>query len=779
MIKIKNVAVLGTGVMGSQIAAHCANAGLNVYAFDMTQEISESGIEKATKIKPKAFYDKKDISLIKCYNYEDHLDKLKDCDWIIEVIAEKLDWKKDLYRKITPYIDNQIITSNTSGISLSELSEDMDEKLKKNFFITHFFNPPRYMKLVEFIYSESNSKDLIVNMASFMEQILGKGVVYAKDTPNFIANRIGVFGMMVTVNEAIKRKMNIEDVDGLTGTLIGRPKSATFRTADVVGLDVMEFVSKTAYDKCLDDPFRDQYKISEKIKHLIDSGSLGQKTGAGFYKKIDKGVIHVFDFESMEYRPIKKQKFKAVSLAREQNTLKGKLKSAIYSDDQAGEFLWSIVSQSLAYCGSLIGEISDDIINVDNALCWGFGWEKGPFKVWDMLGFDTVIKKMKNDGLKIPKWIQEMQKNGANSFYKKDNGGLYFYNKKIENYEKIEFTSNRISFSHFIDNNKIIKKDWSASMVDLDDGVLGIELHSVLKPDFNPLDGSMVSMLESAVEWVKENNYKGIVISGDGVNFSAGANLNLILNAANRKEWDLIDRMTKTMQDTFQALRFAPFPVVAAPFGFVLGGGYEICGSCDRIVAASESYIGLVEVGMGIIPGAGGNLRMLNNVSDSVKTMMPGSFPVVQKVFETVGFGRVATSAKEAKKMSYLRDKDRFVMNRLDLLHEAKQDVLDMSENYSPPEIREFKLPGASGRLVVDSTIKGFVKSKKISEHDAVVGKKLAYVLTGGDKGGPFSPVNEQYLLDIEREAFISLCGEKKTIQRIQYFLKTGKPLRN
>lgn len=779
MLKINNVAVLGTGVMGAQIAAHCANAGLNVYAFDMSQEISESGIEKATNIKPKAFYDKKDASLIKCYNYEDHLEKLQDCDWIIEVIAEKLDWKKDLYNKIAPYIDTQIVTSNTSGISLLELSKDMDNKMKKNFFITHFFNPPRYMKLVEFIYSEFNNKNLIDDMANFMEQILGKGVVYAKDTPNFIANRIGVFGMMVTVNEAIKRKMNIEDVDGLTGTLIGRPKSATFRTADVVGLDVMKFVSKTAYDKCLDDPFRDQYKIPEKIKQLIDSGNLGQKTGAGFYKKIDKGVIHVLDFDSMDYRPICKQKFKAVSLAREQNTLEGRLKAAIYSDDQAGEFLWSIVSQSLAYCGSLIGEISDDIINVDNALCWGFGWEKGPFKMWDMLGFDMVIKKMKNDGLKIPKWIQEMETNGAESFYKKENGDLYFYDKKTSNYKKIKFNSGRISFSHYIDNNKVIKKDWSASMIDLDDGVLGVELHSVLKPDFNPLDGSMVSMLESAVNWVKENNYKGIVISGDGVNFSAGANLNLILNAANRKEWDLIDRMTKTMQDTFQSLRFAPFPVVAAPFGFVLGGGYEICGSCDRIVASSESYIGLVEVGMGIIPGAGGNLRMLNNVSDSVKTMMPGSFPVVQKVFETVGFGRVATSAKEAKKLSYLRDNDRFVMNRLDLLYEAKKDVLDMSENYLIPDMREFKLPGASGRLVVDSTIKGFVKSKKISEHDAVVGKKLAYVLTGGDKGGPFSPVDEQYLLDIEREAFISLCGEEKTIQRIQYFLKTGKPLRN
>ena len=779
MLKINNVAVLGTGVMGSQIAAHCANAGLKVFAFDMNQDISEQGIEKATKIKPKAFYDKKDISLIECCNYDDHLEKLKECDWIIEVIAERLDWKKDLYNKISPFISNQIVTSNTSGISLAELSEDMDENLKRNFFITHFFNPPRYMKLVEFIYSEANDKNLVDGMVEFMEEKLGKGVVYAKDTPNFIANRIGVFGMMVTVNESIKRKMNIEDVDGLTGTLIGRPKSATFRTADVVGLDVMEFVSNTAYNKCIDDPYRDQYKIPEKIKKLIDSGNLGQKSGAGFYKKIEKGVIHVLDFDSMEYRPIKKQRFKAVALAKEQNTLEGKLKSAIFCDDDAGKFLWAIISQSLAYCANLIGEISDDIVNVDNALCWGFGWEKGPFKMWDMIGFDIVVQKMKNDGLKLPDWLLDMHKKGHNSFYKKENGNQFYYNISKADYQKINFGQSRLTFSQFIEKKKTIKKDWSASMIDIGDGVLGVELHSVLKPDFNPLDGSMVSILESAVNWVSENNYKGIVISGDGVNFSAGANLNLILNAADRKEWDLIDRMTKTMQDTFQSLRFAPFPVVAAPFGFVLGGGYEICGSCDRIVAASESYIGLVEVGMGIIPGAGGNLRMLNNVSDNVKTMMPGSFPVVQKVFETVGFGRVATSAKEARKLSYLRKDDRFIMNRLDLLYEAKQEVLKLSDGYSAPEVRTFKLPGASGRLVVDSTIKGFVKSKKISEHDAVVGRKLAYVLTGGDKGGPFSPVDEQYLLDIEREAFISLCGEQKTIERIEYFLKKGKPLRN
>ncbi|MAR15467.1 MAG: 3-hydroxyacyl-CoA dehydrogenase [Candidatus Marinimicrobia bacterium] len=779
MLKIDSVAVLGTGVMGAQIAAHCANAGLKVFAFDMNQDIAEDGIKKATSIKPKAFYDKKDISLIKSCNYNDHLEKLKECDWVIEVIAERLDWKKDLYKKIAPYVHGKIITSNTSGISLNELTEDMDNNFKKNFFITHFFNPPRYMKLVEFIYSKSNNEELISGMAQFMEDKLGKGIVYAKDTPNFIANRIGVFGMMVTVNEAINRKMNIEDVDALTGPIIGRPKSATFRTADVVGLDVMQFVANTAYNKCENDKYREQYVIPEKVKHLIDNEFLGQKSGAGFYKKIDKGIIHVFDFDSMDYRPINKKRFKAIALAKEQNTLQGKLKTAIFCDDEAGDFLWALTSQSLIYCAELLGEIADDIVNIDNALSWGFAWEKGPFKTWDMLGFDAVISKMNDSDLKVPDWVLEMQSKGFCSFYKEEEGNYYYYDFKLKDYKKINLRDDQITFSSFIQRNKTIKKNWSASMIDLDDGILGVELHSILKPDFNPLDGSIVSTLESAVRWVSDNNYKGIVISGDGPNFSAGANLNLILNAAYRKEWDLIDKMTKTMQDTFQSLRFAPFPVVAAPFGFVLGGGYEICGSCDRIVASAESYIGLVEVGMGIIPGAGGNLRMLSNVSDNIKTMMPGSFPIVQKVFETVGFAKVATSAKEAKKFSYLRKDDKFILNRSVLLHEAKNEVLIMSDNYKTPEMRTFKLPGSSGRLVVDASIKGFVKSKKISEHDAVVGKKLAYVLTGGEKGGPFSPVDEQYLLDIEREAFISLCGEEKTIQRIDYFLKKGKPLRN
>ena len=447
MLKIDNVAVLGTGVMGAQIAAHCANAGLKVFAFDMNQDIAQSGIEKAQSIKPNAFYDKKDISLIECCNYDDHLEKLKECDWVIEVIAERLDWKKDLYSKIAPYVDGKIVTSNTSGISLNELTEDMDDNFKKNFFITHFFNPPRYMKLVEFIYSSLNSEKLIFEMAKFMEDILGKGIVYAKDTPNFIANRIGVFGMMVTVNEAINRKINIEDVDALTGPIIGRPKSATFRTADVVGLDVMQFVANTAYNKCKNDKYRDQYIIPKKVKYLINNEHLGQKSGAGFYKKIDKGVIHVFDFDSMDYRPINKKRFKAITLSKEQNTLQGKLKAAIFCDDDAGEFLWALTSQSLVYCAELIGEISDDIVNIDNALSWGFAWEKGPFKIWDMLGFDDVISKMKISDLKIPDWVLEMQSKGFSSFYKQEEGQYYYYD--LEScFHGNEYSLHLINFHH-------------------------------------------------------------------------------------------------------------------------------------------------------------------------------------------------------------------------------------------------------------------------------------------------------------------------------------------
>ena len=779
-MEIKKVAVLGTGVMGAQIAAHLTNAGIPVYAFDMTQEVSESGIETASKIKPAAFYNPKSIELITALNYENDIEKINECDWVVEVIAEKLEWKHNLYKKISPYLRNDaLITSNTSGLSASMLVEGMDESIKKRFFITHFFNPPRYMKLVEIIIHRDTDESLIAPMASFLENVLGKGVVYAKDTPNFVANRIGVFGMMATLEEAFKRKLSIENVDALTGTLIGRPKSATFRTADVVGLDTLSFVAKTAYENCPDDEERESFKLPDYLNTMLENGWSGQKSGQGFYKKIDKGVIHSIDLNTLEYSPQSKNRYASVRVAKESVNPKEKFNALINGDDVAAEFIWAVTSRVLVYAANRFGEISDDILNIDNALKWGFAWDDGPFQIWDNIGLVTSVERMKSDGKIIPKWITEMLEAGHTRFYENIDGNDCYFDPVSSSYKAIERNEKEMTFSSLKSNDKLIKQNWSASLVDLGDGVIGLEFHSVLKADLNPIDGSIMESIQHAVNWVKDNGYHGLVISGDSTNFSAGANLNLILNAAQRKDWSGINLVSKYMQDTLQNVRFAPFPVVAAPFGLVLGGGFEVISACDKIVAASESYIGLVEVGVGLIPGAGGNLRMIRNLSEKIKSPMPGAFPVIQKVFETVGFAKVATSAKKAQAYGYLRKSDEIVINRGHVLSKAKQCVLEMAPVYSAPEMATYKLPGASGRLVVEGSVKGFLKSKKISEHDALIAKKLAHVLTGGEKGGPFSPVDEQYLLDIEREAFVSLCAEPKSIARIEYMLAKGKPLRN
>ncbi len=779
-LQINRVAVLGTGVMGAQIAAHFSNVKIPVYAFDISQEIAEKGVSSSTKIKPSAYYNPKSVELITPCNYDDHLEKINECDWVIEVIAERLDWKQDLYQKIAPHLkDNAIITSNTSGIALSELSQGLPDDFANRFFITHFFNPPRYMKLVEIISSEKTNTELIPPVANFLEEVLGKGVVYAKDTPNFIANRIGVFGMMVTLQEAYKRKLSVEDVDALTGTLIGRPKSATFRTADVVGLDTLSFVAGTAYEKCLEDSNRDIFKIPDYLQTMLDNKWLGQKTKQGFYKKIDKGVIHSLDLQTLEYTPMNKKRYKGIRFARENTYPKDRLKALLNTNDVAGEFTWEVISQSLLYSAERVGEIADDIVNIDRAMRWGFAWEMGPFEVWDSLGVSETVDRMKASSRKIPNWITEMLTAGVDSFYTYKDGALHFYDIASKGYVKVSQNAKTYNMNIAKHSHSTIKKLWSASVVDLGDNVAGIDLHSVLKAELNPIDGSIMETIKYGLDYVKENNFKGLVISGDGANFCAGANLNLVLGAAERKDFDAIEKISGGFQDLMQEVRFAPFPVVAAPFGLVLGGGFEIAGACDKIVAAAESYIGLVEVGVGLIPGAGGNLRMLSNLSKKIKTAMPGAFPVVQKAFETIGFAKVATSAKQAQAYSYLTKEDVIVVNRDHLLFEAKNAVLEMAETYETPELETFKLPGVSGRLVLEGSIKGFEKAKKISEHDAFIGKKLAYVLTGGDKGGPFSPVDEQYLLDIEREVFVSLCGEPKSQARIAYMLKKGKPLRN
>ena len=778
--KIEKIAVLGSGVMGSQIAAHVANAGLPVLLFDMNQELSKKGLESALKIKPNAFFAPKCAELVKPCNYEDDLSKLSTCDWVIEVIAERIEWKTDLYNKISSHLsDEAILTSNTSGLQANDLIEGMDDELAHRFFITHFFNPPRYMKLVEIVKSAKTDDQYIPCIVDFLENKLGKGVVFAKDTPNFIANRIGIYGMMVAMDETKKHGLSIEDVDALTGTLIGRPKSATYRTADVVGLDTLMFVAKTAYSKCLDDDERELFKTPDFLQKMIENDWLGQKNSQGFYKKIDKGVIHSIDLDNLEYSPQIKKRFDGITFAKEFTDPIKSFNSLIYSSDTAGKFIWNSTKRVLIYCAKRLGEISDDIVSIDNAMKWGFAWNKGPFELWDDIGLVKSVRLMKAEGISVPVWIAEMIDNGFSSFYINDDGLRKYYCCVEKNYVNVSQGALNLTFLDLKRSNQLVKKNWSASIYDLGDEVAGIELHSILKADLNPIDGSIMETVKESLLWVKNNNYKGLVISSDSVNFSAGANLNLILNATYKKDYDSIEMISKFMQDICQEIRFAPFPVVAAPFGLVLGGGYELIGACDKVVAASESYIGLVEVGVGLIPGAGGNLRMLSNLSKKIKTSIPGAFPVVQKAFEVIGFAKVATSASKAVSYGYLMDTDTIIMNRDHLLKAAKDEVLKMAEGYISPSLETFKLPGTSGRLVIETSIKGYQKANKISEHDAFIGKKLAYVLTGGSKGGPFSSVDEQYLLDIEREIFVSLSQEQKTIERIEYMLKKGKPLRN
>ena len=773
---IEKVAVLGSGVMGAQIAAHIANAKIPVYMFDMSQELSEKGKQASLKIKPHAFFEPGNAELITPMNYDEHLSKIEECDWVIEVIAEKLDWKQDLYKKIESLcIDNLIVTSNTSGLSASELVKGMSDEFRKRFFITHFFNPPRYMKLVEVIKTDYTDTNFIPPVTSFLEDSLGKGVVYAKDTPNFIANRIGVYGMMVTINATLKHKFSVEDVDALTGTLIGRPKSATYRTADVVGLDTLAFVAKTAYDKCLDDSEREIFQPPEFLSKMLKNDWLGQKSRQGFYKKIDKGVIHSLDLENLEYKPQNKKRYTGVKLAREHVNMVDRFNALVYSDDAAGKLIWEITAKTLIYSANRLGEVADDIVNIDRAMKWGFGWDVGPFELWDNMGVSKAVDKMKAEGYAVPEWVLKMLNSGCKSFYKFIDSNDSYYS--FDGYKEVEKSIRNKSFKILNKNNKMIRKGWSASLYDLGDGVAGVEFHSVLKEDMNPIDGSIIEMLDFSSNWIVDNEFKGLVISSDSANFSAGANLNLILSAAEAKDYDSVEHISKYMQDTTQKLRFAPFPVVAAPFGFVLGGGYEVIGACDSIVASSESYIGLVELGVGLIPGAGGNLRMLSNWK------MKKGIQASNKAFEVIsqplpGKG-ISLSGQQAKSLGYLRDSDKIVMNRNHLLSIAKDQVLSSCQDYKAPEVETFKLLGSTGRLPLELAIKGFHKTGKISDHDVVIAKKLAYVLTGGSKAGPLSTVDEQYLLDIEREAFVSLSAEPKTIDRIRYMLTKGKPLRN
>lgn len=791
--QIKKAAVLGSGVMGSGIAAHLANIGIPVLLLDIVprelskeeeakglslehpqvrNRIASTSVQKLLKQKPAPLAAKKNLQLITSGNLEDDLDKLKDVDWIIEVIVENLDVKKSLYERIdavrTP---GTVISSNTSGISINAMAEGRSEDFGKHFLGTHFFNPPRYLKLLEVIPANTTAPEVLQFMTEFGEDRLGKGVVIAKDTPNFIANRIGTYGLLVTLREMQNRGYSIGEVDSVTGPLIGRPKSATFRTLDVVGLDTFMHVAKNVYDQTSGEEQK-VFEAPEFMKKMVENGWIGAKSGQGFFLKKDKDILEL-DPETMEYRPAGKLKTPSQEMAKQQKGLAAKVKTLTYANDRTGELLWSILSPTLVYSAQLTGEIADDIVAIDNAMKWGFGWEQGPFETWDAIGVQKSVEKMKEEGYEIPAFVQSLLDSGNESFYKEENGDLYFFNGT--GYEPVPVNEKAIDLKRYKKKHGVLKSNSGASLIDLGDGILLLEFHS----RSNAIGLDIMQMINYSIDEV-EKNYKGLVIGNQAKNFCVGANLGMILMEAQDDNIFELDFTIKTFQNALMKIKYSSKPVVAAPFGMTLGGGAEVALHAAHIQASMETYMGLVEAGVGLIPGGGGNkelyIKHLKGLPNGVTVDYQN---IASNVFESIAMAKVSTSAEEARENNFLNFTDGISVNSDHLIYDAKQAALALYENGYQAPIRE-KVPvtGEPGYATLLLGAEGMHISGYISEYDLKIAKKLAFVLSGGKL--PYgTKVDEQYLLDLEREAFLSLVAKPKTQQRMQHMLVKGKPLRN
>ena len=773
------IGVCGAGVMGAQLAALFGSAGFKTYLFDLTPELAAEGLAGAIKSKPPAFYDRRFADNVIPGSYDQHLDRFAECDWVVEAIAERLDWKRDLYDRLAKRLKpDAVLTSNTSGLSLRELTEELDESLRKRFLITHFFNPPRYMHLLEMVTGPETDGEVARRMAGFLEEGLGKGVVMARDTPNFIANRIGVYGMMLALELTARMRLTVEQVDAITGPVMGRPKSATYRTADLVGLDTLGLVARTAWDKCRDDESRQVFRLPELVEQLIARGSLGQKAGEGFYKKVGKEIL-ALDFESLEYRPRQKPWMDGIGVARRYTDTARKLHALVYNPDPAGEFAWELTIGTLAYAARRLGEIADGVLAVDRAMKWGFGWQLGPFETWDAIGVEKSVVRMERENKPVPAPVKDLLERGETAFYGAGAVGRSVFDLGKRAMRPLPAPPGLVVLADDKARGREILSNWSASLLDIGDQVGCVEFHSALQPEFNPLDGAIIDLLGESLEVAGKLGLKGLVISHEGTHFCAGANLAMILEAARAGDFGLIEEASRSLQQATQAIRYAPVPVVAAPFSICLGGGFEVVAPCARVCALAELYCGSVEVGVGLIPGAGGNLRLLSHLAERLPAEKHGPMPAVQKAFETIGFAKVSGSAHEAIEIGYLREGTPIVMSRDHQIARARDEVLKLAGDYRPPEPVAPVLPGEGGRLAIFAVIDNFVKAGKISLHDALIGRKLAFVLTGGDRADGIHPVDEQYLLDLEREAFVSLAGEPKSQERMAHMLKKGKPLRN
>jgi 3-hydroxyacyl-CoA dehydrogenase len=776
MKPLRRIAVLGAGTMGSRIAAHFANAGFPVDLLDVVQDgpkrnaAALAGIENAAKQRPVAFFTDSAKALITPGNFEDDLARVGRCEWIVEAVAENLEIKRSLWRRVAAVrAPGSIVSTNTSGIPLAQISEGFDSEFRQHFLGTHFFNPPRYLHLAEVIAGEQTLPEVLDWVAEFCDLHLGKGVVPCKDTPNFIGNRIGCFFGAKVGQLTEECDFTVEEVDALTGPLIGLPKSASFRLLDIIGLDVWVHVLRNLYDAAPLDPARELYRIPEVMQRMMERGWLGEKRGQGFYKRVGKGAdkeIWALDRKTLEYRLAQKATFPAVEAVRGIEDLGQRLRALVAADDRAGQFLWKLFRDFVIYAARMVPEISDRIVEIDRAMRWGYGFTLGPFELWDALGVPETVERMRRDGCAIPENVERMLASGAQSFYedadREGEPGTRYFDLNAGWYADLEKRPGVIVLDEVKRARGVVKANPGASLVDLGDGVLCLEFHSKM----NALGEDMVQMVATALDEV-DRGFEALVVTNDGENFSVGANLMMVLLAAQEGEWDELDTAIRRFQAACMAMKYASRPVVAAPFGMALGGGCEVVLHAGHAQASAETYMGLVETGVGLIPAGGGCKEMLLRLGKA------------KRAFDLIGFGKVSESAAHARELGFLRQSDGLTMNRERLTADAKAAALAMVAAWSPGMPRQdIAVEGAAGYATLKMGMKIAAEGGFITEYDGVVGEKLAYVLSGGRLTGN-QMVSEQYLLDLEREAFLSLCGNVKTQQRMQYMLKNGKPLRN
>jgi 3-hydroxyacyl-CoA dehydrogenase len=792
---IRKVAVLGAGVMGAGIAAHLANAGIPSVLFDIVPKdagdspadrnrFALAGIKSATKLKPAPLFRKDLASLITPANYDDHGALLAECDWIVEVVVERLDIKKHVFKWIAEHRSpGSIVSSNTSGIPLADMAADMSDEMRSHFLVTHFFNPVRYMRLLELVTGPDTDPAVTEHLATFGANVLGKGIVYGKDTPNFIANRIGVFGIAATFRAVAQHGLTVEQIDAIFGEALGRPKSAVFRTADVVGIDTLAHVFRNVHELATEDEQRDAFVLPDFVERLVSEGRTGQKTGAGFYKKtkVDgKKAILALDFDTLEYRATEKVRFPATGAARKAESVEGKIQAMIWGagDDIASTVAWQVTADTLLYSANRIPEIADDIVNIDRGMRWGFGWDLGPFETWDALGVRKGVERMKAEGREVPSWIDDMLASGRESFYARNEAGqLTFWQQSGS--EAIVPTDARHVFLADISAkaDKPIARNVSATLHDAGNGIGLLEFHSKM----NALDDGIIDLYENAFDRLDAGELDGLVVANEGKKaFCAGANLLMILMGASQGAWDQIDQQINRLQQILLRAKYSNAPIVVAPHYLTLGGGAEVAMQSAATVGTGELYMGLVEVGVGLIPGAGGCKELVMRYTADIPadiTFDPN--PFVQKAFERIAMAKTTMSGGEAQAWGYLRPTDTLVLDHDARIGASIQLARGLADSgYVAPKMRTAPAAGEGCRAAIEMFLYSMHEGAFATDHDVTVGKKLAYVLTGGDVPAG-TRLTEQQFLDIEREAFLSLCGEEKTRDRITHMLQTGKPLRN